>query len=133
MKKQFVNVMMKGGKKSTAERILNQAFVHIQKQDLNPREIFLMALNKAGPLVTTQPKKRGRNVTHVPVPLMGKKRLGITIKWVIEGARARNDSSMALRLAHELIGLSKGQGKAIKLQAALHKTVYSNRMHMNFR
>jgi small subunit ribosomal protein S7 len=133
LKKQFINVMMKGGKKSTAERILNQTFVYIQEQELNPREIFLLALNNAGPLVTTQPRKRGRNVTHVPIPLTGKKRLGVAIKWILLGANLRSDSSMALKLAHELIGLSKGHGKAIKMQSSLHQHVYNNRMHINYR
>lgn len=130
IKKRFINIMMKGGKKSTAEQILNQTFTHIQNQGLNPQEILLTALKKAGPLMTTQPRRRGRTVTHIPVPLMGKKRLGITIKWIIQGARSRNDSNMGVKIAHELISLSKGQGKAIKLQMALHKNAYSNRMHL---
>ena len=50
----------------------------------------------------------------VPRPVTPKKRLGIALKWIVSGARTRTESCMSERLAYELLGLSKGQGNAVR-------------------
>jgi small subunit ribosomal protein S7 len=137
-KKIFIKIMMKGGNKSTVEGIFEEAFLHLRKKLLqedpsrNPKQLFVEVLSKSGPLAVVVTKRRGRRSIQVPMALEGKRRIAITSKWILEGARARNDKTMGLRLAKELFALSTGQGKAIKNQTLMHKQAYANRFNTNF-
>ena len=137
-KKIFIKIIMKGGNKSTAEGIFEEAFIHLRKKLLqenssqNPKELFVEVLSKSGPLAIVVTKRRGRKSIQVPMALEGKRRVAITSKWILEGARARNDKTMGLRLAKEFYSLSTGQGKAIRNQTLMHKQAYANRFNTNF-
>jgi len=137
-KKVFIKIIMKGGNKSTAEAIFEEAFVHLRKKLISekstksPKELFIEVLSKSGPLAIVQTKRRGRRSIQVPLALDNKKRIALTSKWILEGARTRNDQSMGLRIAKELFFLSTGQGKAIKNQTLMHKQAFANRFNTNF-
>jgi len=103
LKKRFVAALMRGGKRSTAEKIVKNAFRLIKEQGLKPQTIFLDALNNSAPLLGVVGKRRGRSKILVPRPLTPKKRLGLALKWIVTGARARTELSMSERLAYELL------------------------------
>ena len=94
---------------------------------------FLDALNNSAPLLGVVGKRRGRSKILVPRPLTPKKRLGLALKWIVTGARARTELSMSERLAYELLSLSKGQGNAIRQKLALHQLVFKNRNNSYFK
>lgn len=131
LRHQFINVLMKKGKKELAEQLLDEAFVYIKKQGLNPRVTFLDALSHVNPMLTIVTKRRGRKVLHIPAPVMGSKRLKTGLRWIIEAMRDRSESKMSLRIANELIQMTEGQGKAIKAQAALYKQAYTYRLNID--
>jgi len=133
LKKRFVAALMRGGKRSTAEKIVKNAFRLIKEQGLKPQTIFLDALNNSAPLLGVVGKRRGRSKILVPRPLTPKKRLGLALKWTVTGARARTELSMSERLAYELLSLSKGQGNAIRQKLALHQLVFKNRNNSYFK
>jgi len=133
----FIKIMMKHGKKSTAESIFEEALMELRTQllneeeVLNPKEIFMDILLKSGPIAIVKSKRRGRQSVQVPIILNTERRVAIASKWIIEGARARNDRSMGLRLAKELLALRQGQGKANKNQTLMHKQAFANRFNAN--
>ncbi len=137
-KKVFIKIMMKGGNKSTAEAIFEESFLHLRKKLLSenstksPKELFIEVLSKSGPLAVVTTKRRGRRSIQIPMALNNKRRVAITAKWILEGARARNDKTMGLRLAKELFFLDMGQGKALKNQTLMHKQAFANRFNTNF-
>jgi len=137
-KKIFIKIMMKGGNKSTAEAIFEEAFIHLRQKQFrensskSPKQLFVEVLSKSGPLAIVTTKRRGRRSIQVPVALDNKRRVAVTSKWILEGARARNDKTMGLRLAKELFFLNIGQGKAIKKQTLMHKQAFANRFNTNF-
>ena len=137
-KKVFIKIIMKGGNKSTAEAIFEEAFVHLRKKLIrennskNPKQLFVEVLSKSGPLAIVRTKRRGRRSIQVPTALDNKRRVALASKWILEGARLRNDQTMGLRIAKELFFLSTGQGKAIKNQTLMHKQAFANRFNTNF-
>ena len=98
----------------------------------SPKELFVDVLSKSGPLAVVTTKRRGRRSIQIPMALNNKRRVAITAKWILEGARARNDKTMGLRLAKELFFLDMGQGKALKNQTLMHKQAFANRFNTNF-
>ena len=136
-KEVFIKIMMKHGKKSTAEAIFAEALGELRNQlikedtTLNPQEIFMETLLKSGPLAIVKSKRRGRQSIQVPVVLNTERRVAIASKWIIEGARGRNDKTMGLRLAREILALRQGQGKANKNQLLMHKQAFANRFNAN--
>ena len=88
-------------------------------------------LIKSGPLAIVKSKRRGRQSIQVPVVLNTERRVAIASKWIIEGARGRNDKTMGLRLAKEILALRQGQGKANKNQMLMHKQAFANRFNAN--
>ena len=78
-------------------------------------------------------RKRGRTKIFIPRPVTPKKRLGIALKWIVSGARTRTESCMSERLAYELLGLSKGQGNAVRKKMALHQLAFKNRNNTSLR
>jgi len=133
LKKRFAAALMSGGKRSTAENIVKEAFVLIKEQGLKPQTIFLEALNNSAPLLQVVGQKRGRKKILVPRPVTAKKRLGFAFKWILSGARSRTESSMSERLAYELLAVSKGRGNAIRQKLALHKLAFKNRNKTYFK
>jgi len=137
-KKVFIKIMMKGGNKSTAEAIFDEAFVHLrmkqhrENSSKSPKQLFVEVLLKSGPLAIVTTKRRGRRSIQVPVALDNRKRVALTSKWILEGARDRHETTMGRCLAKELYFLSTGQGKAFKNQTRMHKQAYSNRFNSNF-
>jgi small subunit ribosomal protein S7 len=127
LKKRFVASLMRGGKRSTAENIVKKALVLLKEQGLKPQTVFLEALNNSAHLLEVVGQKRGRSKILVPRPVTPKKRLGLALKWIVNGARTRTESSMSERLAYELLALSKGQGNAIRQKIALHQLAFKNR------
>ena len=137
-KKIFIKIMMKGGKKSTAEAIFEEAFIYLRERLIrenssqDPKQLFVEVLSKSGPLAVVVSKRRGRRSIQVPKALNNRRRVAVTSKWILEGARARTDNTMGIRLAKELFFLNTGQGKAIKNQTLMHKQAFANRFNTNF-
>ena len=61
----FMNVIMEGGKKAVAERIIYGALEQIeQKSGKDPLELFTVAINNC--LLYTSPSPRDRSVSRMP-------------------------------------------------------------------
>ena len=127
IEKQLVAALMRCGKRSKAEGILRKAFMTLKEQGVKPLVAFKGALNNSAPSLEVVGRIRARSTVLVPRPIRTKRRLGIAVKWIVEGARARTESSMSERLAFELLGLSKGQGNAIRQRIALHQLAFAKK------
>ncbi|HEV8540583.1 MAG TPA: 30S ribosomal protein S7, partial [Nitrospiraceae bacterium] len=66
----FINILMKGGKKSTAERICFGAFEVIQKKSGNdPLKVFKAAIDNVKPVVEVKSRRVGGASYQVPVEI----------------------------------------------------------------
>jgi small subunit ribosomal protein S7 len=130
----FVNVLMIGGKKSTAERIIYGAFDAIeQKAKKNPLEVFSLAISNVKPVVEVKSRRVGGANYQVPVEVRPSRRLALSMRWVREAAKKRGEKSMTARLANELIEAAEGRGAAMKKRDEVHRMADANKAFSHFR
>ena len=103
----FINVLMIGGKKAVAERIIYGALETIStKSGKDPIEVFMAALTNVKPVVEVKSRRVGGANYQVPVEVRPSRRMALSMRWIREAARKRSEKSMAQRLAGELMEAS---------------------------
>ena len=131
----FMNVIMEGGKKAVAERIIYGALELIEKKnpDKDPVEAFSVAINNVKPMVEVKSRRVGGANYQVPVEVRPVRRLALSMRWIKEAARKRGEKSMALRLANELMEATEGRGGAMKKRDEVHRMAEANKAFSHFR
>src|SRR6202049_3190220 len=112
----FMNVVMKSGKKSAAERIIYGALDRIAektgKQGGEAIGVLTAALDNVKPVVEVKSRRVGGATYQVPVEVRSTRRQTLAMRWVLDAARERSEKSMAYRLAHELMDAAENPGAA---------------------
>ena len=132
---QFVNSIMRRGKKSLAESIVYGALDIIRKKQPgeNPIDIFNKALENARPLLQVKSRRVGGATYQVPVEIAPRTRQAIAFRWIIEFAKKRGEKTMKERLAGELLDCFTHQGATMKRREDTHKMAEANRAFAHFR
>ncbi len=130
----FINRMMRGGKKSTAARVMYRALDIVEERARrDPVEVFEQALRNVQPTVEVKPKRVGGSTYQVPIEVAGDRSLTLAMRWILEFARSRGGRGMHERLAAELIDAANSQGNAIKRKDDTHRMAEANRAFAHFR
>lgn len=130
----FINRMMRGGKKSTAQRVMYGAFELIEQRAKRPAlEVFEQAMRNATPQIEVKPRRVGGATYQVPVEVPADRRNTLAMRWLLGAARSRGGKSMAEKLANELMDAAAGTGSAIKKREETHKMAEANRAFAHFR
>jgi len=130
----FVNVIMKSGKKSVAERIVYGAFGQVgEKSKEDAVEVFNRALENVRPIVEVKSRRVGGATYQVPVEVRPSRRLALAMRWIVDAARARGEKSMAARLAAELIDAAEKRGTAVKKKEDTHRMAEANKAFAHYR
>jgi len=130
----FINMIMKSGKKSVAERIVYGALDRIQERASgDPVETLDKALDNVRPLVEVKSRRVGGATYQVPVEVRAARRTTLAMRWVIDAARSRGEKSMALRLAGELMDAAESRGSAVKKKEDTHRMADANKAFAHYR
>lgn len=130
----FINILMFNGKKSVAEFIVYSALDFLQsKYGKGSMEFFESALNNVRPVVEVKSRRVGGSTYQVPVEIRLIRRNTLAMRWIIESARKRNDRSMEMRLANELLDASEGRGAAVKKREEVHRMAEANKAFAHYR
>ena len=130
----FMNQLMTKGKKSLAESIVYGAFKEIEtKLNKEPLEVFEKALDEVGPLVEVKARRVGGATYQIPLEIRPSRRLALAMRWLVNSARSRQEKTITLRLANELIEASEGKGEAMKKKEDTHRMAEANRAFSHFR
>ncbi|MDH3342263.1 MAG: 30S ribosomal protein S7 [Gammaproteobacteria bacterium] len=130
----FVNMIMKSGKKSTAESIMYDALDSITaKADNEATEVMETALENVKPMVEVKSRRVGGATYQVPVEVRPDRRTALAMRWIIEAARKRGEKSMQLKLAGELLDASENRGSAVKKREDTHRMAEANKAFAHFR
>ena len=122
------------GKKTTAQRIVYDAFDIIEKQTKkDPQEVFNDALKNSTPLLQVKARRVGGATYQVPIEVPANRGMTMAMRWLINYSRERSGHSMAEKLAAELINASQGEGATIKKRQDVHKMAEANRAFAHFR
>ena len=130
----FINVLMTGGKKSVAERIIYGALDQIKKRSAKePLEVFNQALQNVKPMVEVKSRRVGGANYQVPVEVRPVRRMALAMRWVRDAARNRGEKSMQARLAAELGEAAEGRGGAMKKREEVHRMAEANKAFSHYR
>jgi len=131
---QFVNNLLKQGKKSTAESILYGAFDIIEKRIKEPPvDVFEKALSNVKPVIEVKSRRVGGSTYQVPTEVQPSRRMALAIRWLITNAKERAEKTMKEKLAAELIDAANNRGAAIKKREAVHKMAEANKAFAHYR
>ena len=133
----FINMVMKSGKKSVAEKIVYGAIARMSERvgqdQVRAIEMLGQALDNIKPAVEVKSRRVGGATYQVPVEVRATRRETLAMRWAIEAARARSEKSMAMRLAHELIDAAENRGAAVKKREDTHRMADANRAFAHYR
>ena len=130
----FINNMMLGGKKSTAETIVYGALDAIEEKTGQPGlQIFNQAVQNAKPALEVKSRRVGGATYQVPIEVRPERRTALAIKWLISFSRKRGEKSMADRLAAELMSASRNEGATIKKKEDTHRMADANKAFAHYR
>ncbi|MFW5692492.1 MAG: 30S ribosomal protein S7 [Chloroflexota bacterium] len=130
----FINRMMYGGKKSTAQRIMYDAFDIIEERaSKDPVEVFEQALRNVTPAVEVKPRRVGGSTYQVPVEVPPNRATSLGMRWLLQNSRKRGGRGMASKLAAELMEAASGQGASVKKKDDTHRMAEANRAFAHFR
>ena len=130
----FMNVIMEGGKKAIAERIIYGALDQIEKKaGKDPLEIFVVALNNIKPMVEVKSRRVGGANYQVPVEVRSSRRMALAMRWLIEAARKRGENTMPRKLAAELMDAAESRGGAVKKREETHRMAEANKAFSHYR
>ncbi|MCC5863993.1 MAG: 30S ribosomal protein S7 [Wenzhouxiangella sp.] len=130
----FINMVMKSGKKSVAEKIVYGAIDEIQGRGHgDPVEVIEKALDNVSPAVEVKSRRVGGATYQVPVEVRPKRRQTLAMRWVIDAARKRGENSMPRRLAGELMDAMEERGSAVKKREDVHRMAEANKAFSHYR
>src|SRR3979409_411216 len=130
----FVNSMMWGGKKATAQGIFYTAMTNLEdKGGDEALKLFKKAVENAKPLLEVKSRRVGGANYQVPVEVNADRRTSLAIRWLISYARARGEKGMVDKLSNELLDAATGKGAAIKKKEDVHRMAEANKAFAHYR
>ncbi len=133
----FMNMIMYGGKKSVAERIvygaLEQMAARSGQTETQAVEMLETALDNVKPMVEVKSRRVGGATYQIPIEVRPSRRQTLAMRWVIDAARKRSEKSMAMRLAGELLDAADNRGSAVKKREDTHRMAEANKAFSHYR
>ncbi len=130
----LINNVMLDGKKTVAQTIVYGAFDIIkEKTEKDPLEVFTEALNNVMPSLEVKARRVGGATYQVPLEIRPERRQTLGLRWLVKYARLRNDKTMALKLAQEIIDATQGNGGAFKKKEDMHKMAEANKAFAHYK
>lgn len=133
----FVNMMMWDGKKSVAFKVFYDAIDIVEQKKTDEEKTSLEtwkdALSNVMPHVEVRSRRVGGATFQIPMQIRPDRKVSTAMKWLISYSRKRNEKSMALRLASEILAAAKEEGAAVKKRVDTHKMAEANKAFSHFR
>jgi small subunit ribosomal protein S7 len=130
----FVNALMLGGKKSTAENIVYGAFDLIKERSGDdPVEVFKKAVENVRPVVEVKSRRVGGSTYQVPVEVRSERRNALAIRWLVNYSRGRGEKTMQERLAAEFMDAAGNRGVSVKKREDTHRMAEANKAFAHYR
>ena len=131
---QFINYMMRRGKRTLAEGLFYDALDRIKdRTGQEGVEVFRTALRNVQPALEVKSRRIGGATYQVPIEIKPQRRMQLAMRWLIGFASSRPDKSMVEKLASELIAASKNEGASIKKREDTHRMAEANRAFAHYR
>jgi small subunit ribosomal protein S7 len=130
----FINCMMYGGKRSTAQAIMYGALnVVQQKTQEDPLKVFKKAVDNVKPSLEVKSRRVGGSNYQVPVEVNPARRTSLALRWLIGFSRKRPERGMVQKLASEILDAANLRGGAVKKREDTHKMAEANKAFAHYR
>ncbi len=130
----FINGLLRGGKRSVAEKIFYNAIdITNKKNSSEGIEVFEKAIENVKPILEVRSRRVGGATYQVPVEVRRERQQALAIRWVISYAKGRSEKTMAERLAGELLAAFNKEGSSIKKREDTHKMAEANKAFAHFK
>lgn len=130
----FVNCMMIGGKKTTAERVFYGSLDVLKNRTKEDAlKMFKKAIDAVKPQLEVKSRRIGGATYQVPVEVSPDRRISLSIRWILGAARDRGEKSMTERLAGELLDAINNRGGAVKKREDTHRMAEANKAFAHYR
>ena len=140
----IIRIIMKDGKKTTAEKIVYGAIEKIKAEVekspdkfvagegdqkaavTDPLEIISAAIENMKPKVEVKTRRVGGTTYPVPVPL------SLALRWMTTFAAGRHGMGMPAAVAAEIVDAFQNQGNVIKKRDDVHKMAAANKAFAHY-
>ena len=131
----FVNSMMWGGKKSTAQGIFYTAMTNLEQKGGgdDALKLFKKAVENCKPLLEVKSRRVGGANYQVPIEVNPERRTSLAIRWLVNYGRARGEKGMIDKLTNELLDAANGRGAAMKKKEDIHRMAEANKAFAHYR
>ncbi len=130
----FINNVMEHGKKAVAEKIVYSAFdIIASKSKQDALKVFAEAIENVKPVVEVKSRRVGGATYQVPMEVRADRRQALAIRWIIEAAKKRSETTMTERLANELLDAVANKGSAVKKREDTHKMAEANKAFSHYK
>ena len=130
----FINNLLKQGKKSTAEGIFYKALDAVgEKTNEDPLKIFKKAVDNVSPHLEVKSRRVGGATYQVPIEVRDGRRIALSIRWIIQNAKARSGRSMVEKLTGEIVDAYNNAGGSIKKKEDVHRMAEANKAFAHYR
>jgi small subunit ribosomal protein S7 len=134
MVSRFINIIMRDGKKSTAESIVYGAFDEIEtKMRSEPLGMFRRALENIRPRVEVKSRRVGGATYQVPIEVSPNRATSLAMRWLVGYSRSRPGKSMREKLANEIIDAANERGESVKKREDTHRMAEANKAFAHYR
>jgi small subunit ribosomal protein S7 len=130
----FINGLMEGGKKSTAEKIFYNSLLQLgDKVGDDPLKAFKRAIDNVRPQVEVKSRRVGGSTYQVPLEVPQERRGSLAIRWIVGAARSRGEKTMIDRLTGELLDAANNRGNAVKKKDDVHRMAEANKAFAHYK
>ncbi|MCL1602168.1 MAG: 30S ribosomal protein S7 [Actinomycetia bacterium] len=131
---QITNKILLKGKKGAARRIVYTAMDIVeQRTGSEPLPILKRAIDNVRPTLEVRSRRVGGSTYQVPVEVRPRRAQTLAVRWLVDFARKRRESTMADRLANEILDAANRSGAAVKRREDVHKMAESNKAFAHYR
>ena len=130
----FINSVMLDGKKSTARKVVYDAFevIKTKQKTEDPLEVFETAIRNVGPAMEIRSRRVGGANYQVPREVRPERKMALAFRWILLAARSGKGKRMAEKLADEIIAAANNQGSAIKKKEDTLRMAEANKAFAHF-
>jgi len=133
LQSKFVNCIMKKGKKVVAQNILRDVFDELNKKgQKNVLKSFELAIDRVTPMMEVRPKRIGGSIYQIPIEVTPKRKVTLSIRWLLQGANKKKGIPMFKRLAAEMLDAINETGFAYNKKEESHKMAQANKAFAHF-
>lgn len=130
----FINNVMEHGKKAVAEKIVYSAFdIIAAKSKQDALKVFGEAIDNVKPVVEVKSRRVGGATYQVPMEVRADRRQALAIRWIIDAAKKRSETTMTERLANELLDAVANKGSAVKKREDTRKMAEANKAFSHYK